>query len=94
MQLKITFIIPLASGSQRGDSWDDLFTVTFWDLLGFMDLSVTELAVEEGHEIPKDHLNYAFMMGVWYRLSGQRMRLFGNTWTNFLMCGNCRFSNS
>lgn len=94
MQLKITFIIPSASGSQRGNSWDDLFTVTFWDLLGFMDLSVTELDVEEGREIPKDHLNYAFMMGVWYRLSSQRMRLFGNTWTNFLMCRNCRFSNS
>ena len=72
-------IIPLASGSQRGNSWADLFPVTFWDLLDFRGLSVTELAVEERHEIPKGHLNDAFMIGVWYGTSGQRMRLFGNT---------------
>lgn len=79
MQLKIILIIILTSGSQRGNSWADLFPVTFWDLLDFRGLSVTELAVEEGYEIPKGHLNDAFMMAVWYRTSGQRMRLFGNT---------------
>lgn len=47
MQVKIRFIIPLASGSQRGNSWADLFAVILCDLLGFIDLSVTELAVKE-----------------------------------------------
>lgn len=78
MQLKIMLIISLACGSQRGNSWADLFPVTVWNLLDVRGLSVTELAVEERHEIPKGHLD-AFMMGVWYRTSGQRMRLFGNT---------------
>jgi len=64
MQLKIMLIIPLASGSQRGNSWVDHFPVTFWDLLDFRGLSDTEVAVEERHEIPTGHLNDAFMMGV------------------------------
>lgn len=54
----------------RGNSWADLFPVTFLDLLDFKGLSVAELAVEEGHEIPKDCPNDAYMVGVWYRPSG------------------------
>lgn len=52
MQVKIKFIIPLVSGSQRGNSWADLFAVILCYLLGFIDLSVTELLLRKGLNYP------------------------------------------
>lgn len=53
-------------------------------------MSVTDLAVEERHDIPKGH---PFMMEIWYRTSGQRMRLFAtlkSSGSNKIRIGSAR----